>query len=562
MGPKTEGESNVDTASDCNGNGNGHVGAESGFHLDLIITDRDVVDELEGRKEEFDRNGYALAALKVGVLAIRQASGVIDARAIHEEGERLILSMRLALREHTEAVSGGVSTLLTKYFDPNGGELPQRIERLIRRDGELEGLLNRYVNGDGSTLSQTLDKHVGSTSPLLKLLSPDQQHGLLVSLREALFGVVRSHSQLLTGQFSLDDKDSALSRLVASITEKNGLLRKEMASDLATVRAEFSLDNKEGALSRLISQFNSANKKVLDEFSADNEESALVRMMALLKSTNASVGACLTLDDDASPLSRLRKEFLNVVNEVKKGNEEFQKEIRSIFDDMKGRRSVAARTTTHGLEFEAEVRLFVETEAQRLNDVFEPTMDEVGVLPRCKVGDCVLALGAETASPGSRIVFEAKDDKSYTSKGVRDDLQTARDNRQAQVGIFVWSKNSAPSITEPLSRQGCDITVIWDHENPQTDVYLKAAISLARLLVVRERGSSDQTTADLKAIDAAILTVTCDLSIFDEITKLAATVKNNGEKIGDNSAKLRRKIEEQLRILSEHVTALQRSETN
>jgi hypothetical protein len=550
----------VNTASEVNGNG--RVEAEGEFHLNLIVTDRDIVDELQSRKETIDRNGYALTALKVGVLAIRQASGVIDARAIHEEGERLILTMKQALNEHTEGVSDGVATILRKYFDPSGGELPQRIERLIRRDGELESLLNRHVNGDGSTLFQTLDKHIGSTSPLLKLLSPDQQQGLLVSLRDALQGVVTKHAGHMAGQFSLDDKDSALSRLVASITERNGLLRKELATDLATIRSEFSLDNEEGALSRLVSQFHLANQKILDEFSADNEESALVRMMALLKSTNDSVGACLTLDDDGSPLSRLRKEFLNVVDEVKKGNEDFQKEIRSIFDAMKGRRSEAARTTTHGLEFEDEVCSFVESEARRLNDVYEPTMDQVGAITRRKVGDCVLALGAETASPGSRIVFEAKDDKSYNLKRVREDLQTARENRRAQVGIFVWSKNSAPVGTEPLCRQGCDITVIWDAEDPQSDVYLKAAISLARLIVVRESVSSDQTTADIKAIEVAIAAIAHDLNSLNEIVTWANTIKNNGEKIGTKATTLRRRIDEQLASLSEHVSKIQHSESN
>jgi hypothetical protein len=543
-------------------NGNGHVAAECEFRLDLVVKDRDVVDELQRRTEQAERNEYAQAALKVGVLAIRQASGVIDTRAIHEEGERLILTMKQALKDHTELVSGGVSTILSKYFDPTGGELPQRIDRLVRRDGELEGLLNRHVNGDGSTLFQTLAKHIGPTSPLLKLLSPDQQQGLLVCLREALQAVVANHSRQLAGQFSLDDKDSALSRLLSSITEKNGSLRKDLATDIATIRKEFSLDNEEGALSRLVSQFHQANQKILDEFSADNEESALVRMMALMKSTNDAVGACLTLDDDDSPLSRLRREFLHVVQEVKRGNEDFQKEIRSIFDAMKARRSEAARSTAHGLDFEVEVRSFIESEARRLNDVFEPTMDLVGVIPRCKVGDCVLNLGAETASPGSRIVFEAKEDKSYTLKRVREDLQTSRGNRKAQVGVFVWSKNSAPEGTEPLCREGSDIIVIWDPEDATSDVYMKAAISLARLMVVQEKKSSENTTADFTAIESAAAGITRDLGSLEEIMTWANTVKNNGEKISNKAISMRKKIDDQLQSLSQHVRGLRDLSSN
>src|SRR5271166_4209502 len=111
------------------------------LRLELVVTDREVVEELSRRPDPEDRADYAQAALKVGVLAIRQAAGVLDTRAIHEEGQHLIQTMELALKEHTDLVSNSVSTILRKYFDPNGGELPQRIDRLVRRDGELEALL-------------------------------------------------------------------------------------------------------------------------------------------------------------------------------------------------------------------------------------------------------------------------------------------------------------------------------------------------------------------------------------------------------------------------------------
>jgi hypothetical protein len=541
---------------------NGHSVADGEYRLDLVVTDRDVVEELTRRPDAGERDGYAQAALKLGVLAIRQASVVIDTRAIHEEGERLIQTMKQALKEHTDLVSDGVSTTLKKYFDPSGGEFHQRLDRLVRQDGELEALLNRHVNGDGSTLSQTLVKHLGPTSPLLRLLSPDQREGLLVTLKEALQGVVTNHARQLGLQFSLDDKDSALSRLVAAVTDKNGQLRNELTADIATIRREFSLDNPDGALARLVSQFQQANQKILDEFSADNEESALVRMTALLKSTNDAVAASLTLDDDGSPLSLLRREFLHVVGEVKRSNDEFQKEIRAVFEAMKARRSEAARSTAHGLDFEADVCSFVEAESRRLNDVFELTKDSVGAIARCKVGDCVLSLGAETAAPDSRIVFEAKDDKAYTSRNVREDLQTARENREAQVGVFVWSRSSAPAETEPLIRHGNDIIVVWDRDDATSDVYLRTAISLARFMVVQEKKSSEHTAADLREMESAIDAITRDLATLDQIVTWADTVKSNGEKISGKASSLKRKVEEQLDTLAQHVAGLRNSESS
>ena len=537
----------------------GLVDVDSECRLDLIVADRDVVEELQKRPGPEDRNGFALAALRVGVLAIRQATGVIDGRAIQQEGERLIGTLKGALQEHIDFLSEGVSSALAKYFDPKGGELPQRIDRLIRRDGELESLLSRHVNGDGSTISHTLDRHLGPTSPLLKLLSPEQQNGLLHSLKESLQAVLTDHGRRLTNQFSLDDQDSALSRLISQITEKNGRLRQDLAADLQLIRDEFSLDNADGALARLVGQFQLANGKILDEFSADNADSALVRMMALLKSTNDTIGGCLSLDDDGSPLSRLRREMLGIVNELKRGNEGFHEEIRLYFETMKARRAEASRSTTHGLEFEAEVCSFVEAEARRLNDLFEATKDLAGSISRCKVGDCVVALGSETACPGARVVVEAKEDKSYDLRRAREDLRTARENRQADVGILVWSKGSAPEGFEPLCRWGNDIVVSWNPEDTLSDVYLKAAISLARLIVVQQRKTNDQAETDLRAMESSIAAVTRELSGLDEIVTWATTAKNSGEKIAAKANTLKRKIEDQINGLSDHISGLHKA---
>ena len=149
-------------------------------------------------------------------------------------------------------------------------------------------------------------------------------------------------------------------------------------------------------------------------------------------------------------------------------------------------------------------------------------------------------------------MFEAKDDKSYTLKRVRDDLQIARGNRGAQVGVFVWSKNSAPEGTEPLSREGSDIIVVWNPEDAATDVYLKAAVSLARLMVVQEKKSSDNSTADLTAIESATAAITRDLGSLDEITTWANTIKNNGDKISTKASSMRKRVEEQLETVSHH----------
>jgi hypothetical protein len=58
------------------------------------------------------------------------------------------------------------------------------------------------------------------------------------------------------------------------------------------------------------------------------------------------------------------------------------------------------------------------------------------------------------------------------------------------------------------------------------------------------------------------LITTSTYNVLAEIGTLATTVKNNGEKIVTNAGTLRKKIDDQLNTLIEHVQALRRVEQN
>jgi len=83
------------------------------------------------------------------------------------------------------------------------------------------------------------------------------------------------------------------------------------------------------------------------------------------------------------------------------------------------------------------------------------------------------------------------------------ELQKARENRGAQVGVFVFSRQSAPEGMESLSRWGNDILAIWDANDAQSDVVFSAAISVARMIAVQCRKDSEETSADVMEMQAA-----------------------------------------------------------
>ena len=118
---------------------NGHS-RTSRIELNLSVTDPELVTELERYAEGEEREFFAQSALRLGVLALRQAGGLLDADVVRREGERLLHSVGELLNSHATHTVKDISASLRKYFDPNDGELPQRLNRLISKDGELEQL--------------------------------------------------------------------------------------------------------------------------------------------------------------------------------------------------------------------------------------------------------------------------------------------------------------------------------------------------------------------------------------------------------------------------------------
>jgi hypothetical protein len=505
------------------------LAGDGAITLLLRVTDPEVVAELQRHGEEAAREQFALSALRLGVLALRQASGSVDAERIHAEGERLVGDVRTLLAEHSGVFTQKLHGAIAQYFDPQTGDLTQRLDRLVRKDGDIEQVLARYLEGETSALARTLSDLVGESSPLLKQLSPTQSDGFLAVLHNAIESTLQTQRDHILRQFSLDDRASALSRLVAEITGSNGKLREDLSRDIDTVRKEFSLDHPDGALSRLVLR--------VDE-------------------TTAQVRSSLTLDSEASPLARLRRELLDVIGGLGKANQEFHSEVRSTLEALQVRRAEAARSTQHGLDFEDAVGQVLASQIRHSGDLLEAVGQNVGRLPRCKVGDFVLSLGPESAAAAARIVIEAKEDRSFNLKKMLEEVAQARENRDAQVGIAVLSRVTAPEGMESLVRFGPDIIVVWDRDDATTDVLLTAALSLARALVVRERAQQERVHAEFAAVEEAVRRLAKAAEALTDIVTMAGTVRSHGDKIRTRAEKLQEDIDLQLEVLRQNVEGL------
>jgi hypothetical protein len=495
--------------------------------LSLRLTDPDVLAELR-RRGGAERDHFAAAALRIGVIALRSASGNLDADAVREAGHKLLADLRETLAQRAADLTGNMARTFAQYFDPKSGLVPQRIDRLVRDDGDLERVMRAQV-GDESTLARTLAVHVGQESALFKLLSPSEADGLRAQIEGALAAALREQSDQVLRQFSLDHGDSAVSRMMRELRANQGDLSRDLKGQVESVVREFSLDKPDSVMSRL---------------------------SGLLARTQDEIGRNLSLDDDRSALARLRRELMAVVEEMANRNAAFQSDVRATLSALDARREEAARSTRHGVTFEDALGGLLAAEAGRLGDVHQATGPTTGAIKNCKVGDHVIAMGPESSAPGAAIVFEAKEDRSCDLRSALAESERARKNRQAQVGVFVFSARVAPPDLQPLARYGDDIVVLWDADDERTDLHVRLAYSVARCLTSRVAGAAEQNAEALIEIDLATRAIEKQVQFLDEIHKMAGTVRSHGERIQARMERMRDELAREVERLDRQARAL------
>ena len=448
--------------------------------LEIVVNEAETIAELCRFPDGPLRDEFARQALRIGVMALRQARGQIDAEVVRREGDRLLMLMQQQLEEHSRGVNDRTASTLKEYFDPQSGRFQERVDRLVRRDGELELLLRRQLGDDDSELAKTLATHFGKDSELLKWLNPDQSQGLLGAFRAALEEQLAAQRDAVLKQFSLDHKEGALARFIHELNSRQGELTEQLQGQIESVVKEFSLDEENSALSRLVANVDRAQRMITREFSLDEDASALSRLKRLLEQTNSAIEGHLSLDEENSALARLKRELLGLMESHRDQNQKFQEEVKLALQTMIARKQEAARSTRHGVDFEAAVLELLCAEAQKSGDILTMTGNIVGRIKNCKKGDGTLELGPESVAPGARIVIEAKEDAGYQLKKACEEIEEARKNRDAVIGVFIFSRKTAPAALESVFRVGDDVFVVWDMEEPASDLYLKLGISLAR----------------------------------------------------------------------------------
>jgi hypothetical protein len=499
------------------------------LRLEIVLEDAEMIGALLEFPEGRERNQYVRTALKIGLLALGQVQGRVDADTVRNEGERLIETMKERLDQTQYQIDTLIGQSLKSYFDPGSGRFTERVERLVKQDGDLERVMRAQTQLVAQSLAETLTRHVGEASPLMTLLAPDDSNRFIAALR----GNVEQTLAIQTGQvlkeFSLDNPEGALARLVRELTEKHGSLTENLQERIDDVVGEFSLDSPDSALSRLVGRVEQAQKTISAEFSLDAENSALARM---------------------------RRELMGVLDTHKEATNAFQQQVLAALEGMKARKEESARSTTHGHEFQNQVFSFIEQVARKAGDIAEDVGETAGSISRSKVGDAVITLGPDCVAAGTRIAIEAKESGSYTLKSTLEESAIARKNRDAQVGLFVHSRRTAPEGLEPIARYGDDIVVLWDAEDEATDAYLKAGLIVAKSIAVKTKVQSEAQAHDLKAMESSVADILKQAALLEDVTTWTNTIKSSAEKVLQRVDKVRGQLLVQGEALEDQVGRL------
>lgn len=393
------------------------------------------------------------------------------------------------------ALKIGIQAIKNAQNKVDSTSIENEIEKMLAK---LSDSQNQLTNNLTSTMREYLDPDKGRLNERIRrLVKKDGE--IEVAFNSAI-------KQEIGKEFSLDNRDGVLKKLSETITNSNSAFTGDIKTLMNEITNDFSLDNENSALNRFFKNYDERTKKTMND------------LMNILES------------------------------ESKKAND-FRVNVVSQLEGMKARKKESYASTRHGHDFQLSAYTFIADFCQKTTDITEDVGSHPGMIKHCKAGDCVVTLGPDSYASGARIAVEMKQDKSFNLAKSLANIEKARKNRDAQIGLFIHSSRTAPDGIELLNRYGNDIVVVWDAEDTQTDVYLDAAIRLCKGLAIKISNSSDEADTDIKVIDQSIREIERQLKCLDEIIKSSSNIKISSEKITKQADGMREVIRQQIDAL-------------
>ncbi len=315
-----------------------------------------------------------------------------------------------------------------------------------------------------------------------------EQHGSVPRSIEGVFGEGGALTRTFQGYF--DPTAGSLARLMQS-----------QIGPQSTFARALDPQNKQGVLAlmeaRVEELVESKLDEVLEQFSLDADGSAMCRLRGMLSDFFVQLNQSLGIQDATA--------------------------------------AEAARGHVKGMVFEDKLYYVFADIGRQLGDQTEAVGTLTGAVARSKKGDFVATLGETSGSPGLKIVVEVKD-QALRLKDAIDELQEAKENRDAKCGIFVFARGAEPPEVGDFRRIGEDFYVTVDKDDLAAGkplVFLDSAYKIARVMVVAEVRKQHSGQLDLQLIQDQVQALGVWADKLADMTTKAKTIQGNGKIIED-----------------------------
>lgn len=487
---------------------------------------------------EAQRRTLATDAWTVGLRALVNAYRQAEEARLGDIGKSMVADLDRELEGYVVRQQEVFVQMLKRYFDPKDGQVALRIESFVKDGGELARTMEKFLAPETGALARTLAKELGENSPLLKKLSPTDNEGIVHVIESRLKETLEKSQAAVVKALDPLAKDGAVARFLTT-------LRKEMEK----------ADNDRTKQLMLVT-------KALD---ANDETSLLSRLMRETQSARVAFVRAMNPDEAGSPLAVLKTSLTTLLEKHAKSQaeamvaiEERQQKLDQYIRDsvarLEERRRGDARSARGGNTFEDAALRFIQRAVQGAPVIADRTGGTLGTRPNCKVGDQVLRFSDESVFAGAVLVVEVKHDASYSVSKALAELEVARSNRGAQVGLFIMARSHAPAGFPEMARYGNDILVIWDDEDETTDAYLHAGVILGLALSSRQKRPADE--GDLKALADIEHRIHQELARQEKMKKLAERIRKDAEELGEELRKGADKLNLLLRNAKKTLKAL------
>ncbi len=241
-------------------------------------------------------------------------------------------------------------------------------------------------------------------------------------------------------------------------------------------------------------------RSMVDElFDPKRQDSAVGRIATMLGTYFDGDGSRLAqlLDPTRmnSPLHQFR-------TEVDAGFKALHEKLVALEAAQAARSGERAKSAAKGADFEDLLEELLGDIARGGNDLLERTGTDAGDAGRSKKGDFVLTIDPDLARGCElRIVVEAKDRK-VSGREMREELRAAKANRDAAIGLVVFTPAHAPAGIAPFDVRAGDVYAVLDPADPDPAT-LHAAVRLARLLALASVRESE-AEVDVAAVEEAL----------------------------------------------------------